>query len=160
MDHLEKSCFINLDEKKSEAVINYENKDINCEVTKRICEKCQNECIGKLFCEFCVRSYLRSNFSKWTSGNDKIDNLIRKCQMESRTPNRIIEWIPYSNFENIKYLTNSRYSEIFTAKWIGGSYNKWDSEKQELRRNGTREVILKKSNNFKSVEQSYFFEEV
>ncbi|PKY24326.1 kinase-like protein [Rhizophagus irregularis] len=158
MDHSEKNRIINLDEKKSEAIINYKDNNGYIEGTKRICEKCQNECLGKLYCEYCFRKFLRSNFSKWTSGSDKIDNLIRKCQMESITPNRIIEWIPYDHFQNIKYLTNSRYSEIFTAKWIGGSYNKWDSEKQELRRYGTRDVILKKSNNFKSVEQSFFEE--
>src|SRR5205814_3717199 len=73
--------------------------------TKRICENCNQECLATLFCEHCVRNYLKENFSNWTSGNDDIDNLIQECQMETLMPNKIAEWIPYNNFQNIKYLT-------------------------------------------------------
>ncbi|PKK66195.1 hypothetical protein RhiirC2_785099 [Rhizophagus irregularis] len=30
-------------------------------------------------------------------------------------PSKIVEWIPYSNLENIKYLTKGGFSEIYTA---------------------------------------------
>ena len=30
--------------------------------TKRVCENCQFECLATLFCEFCVRNYLKTNF--------------------------------------------------------------------------------------------------
>src|SRR2546421_119274 len=56
------------------------------EGTKRICETCSQECLATLYCEICVRNYLKTNFPNWTSGNDKIDNLIQKCQMESADP--------------------------------------------------------------------------
>ena len=39
------------------------NKVLLNEGTKRICENCQLECLAKLFCELCVRNYLKSNFS-------------------------------------------------------------------------------------------------
>ncbi|POG61669.1 hypothetical protein GLOIN_2v1702210, partial [Rhizophagus irregularis DAOM 181602=DAOM 197198] len=51
--------------------------------TKRICENCNQECLATLFCEYCVRNYLKANFSNWTSGNDNIDDLIQKCQSET-----------------------------------------------------------------------------
>ena len=35
---------------------------------KRICENCQGECLATLFCEHCVRNYLKASFSNWTSG--------------------------------------------------------------------------------------------
>ena len=38
--------------------------------TKRICENCSQECLATLYCELCVRNYLKANFSNWTSGND------------------------------------------------------------------------------------------
>jgi hypothetical protein len=41
---------------------------------KRICENCNHECLTTLYCEYCIRNYMISN---WTSGNDGIDNLIR-----------------------------------------------------------------------------------
>ncbi|RIA79713.1 hypothetical protein C1645_882543, partial [Glomus cerebriforme] len=50
---------------------------------KRICEYCQEECLATSYCEYCIRNYLKGKFSNWTSGNNDIDNLIQKCQMET-----------------------------------------------------------------------------
>src|SRR4051812_2632723 len=63
------------------------NKILYNEGTKRICENCNQECLATLYCEYCVRNYLKANFSNWTSGNNDIDNLIQKCQMETSRPN-------------------------------------------------------------------------
>ena len=104
--------------------------------TKRICENCNQECLATLFCEYCVRNYLKAKFSNWTSGNNDIDNLIQKCQMETFSPYNIVEWIPYNNLQNIKYLTKGGCAEIYTADWIGGQYFKWDSKEQQLKRYG------------------------
>ena len=63
-------------------VENYDRNKINFNSgTKRICENCNQECLATLYCELCVRNYLKANFSNWSSGNDNIDNLIKKCQM-------------------------------------------------------------------------------
>src|SRR3954468_6738411 len=102
--------------------------------TKRICENCSQECLATLYCEVCVRNYLKANFSNWSSGNDNIDNLIQDCQMKTLEPQKVIEWIPYNNLRNIKYLTKGGCSEIYTAEWIGGRYFEWDSKKQQLKR--------------------------
>src|SRR4051812_38521281 len=64
-------------DEKSEAIkwINEDydhNKIILHKGVKRICENCQDECLATLYCEHCVRNYLVSNFSTWTSGNDDI----------------------------------------------------------------------------------------
>src|SRR3954469_8510896 len=126
-------------DEKSEA-IKLLNKDydkykiIYNEGTKRICEICQNECLATLYCEHCVRNYLKAKFSNWTSGNDDIDNLIQQCQMETVSPDKIIEWIPYDNLQNIKYLTKGGCSEIYTAVWINGSYEEWDPKEKQLKR--------------------------
>src|SRR3954452_12871002 len=50
--------------------------------TKRLCETCLLECFATSYCEHCIRTYLKNNFSNWISGNNDIDNLIQKCQME------------------------------------------------------------------------------
>jgi hypothetical protein len=97
---------------------------IKNEGEKRICENCRDECLATLYCEICIRNYLKVCFSTWTSRNDAIDNLIQKCQMESLAPSRIIEWIPYDSLQNIKYLTKSGFSEIYTANWVDGPYDK------------------------------------
>ena len=124
--------------------------------TRRICENCNQECLATLYREYCVRNYL--NFSSWSSGNDDIDNLIQKCQMEALHPEMIVEWIPYNNLQDIEYLTKGEFSEIYKATRIDGCYIEWDSKKQQLRRLGTEGVILKKLENIESANQSWFEE--
>ena len=134
------------------------NKVISNEGIKRICENCNQECLATLYCEHCVRNYLKVNFSNWTSGNNDIDKLIQKCQMETFAPNMIIEWIPYINLQNVKYLTKGGFSEIYTASWIDGKYNEWDSKEQQLTRIGAHKVVLKNLENVKSANQRWFEE--
>src|ERR1051325_9941307 len=70
---------------------NYDRSKIsNNTGIKRICENCNQKCLATLYCEHCVRNYLKANFSNWTSGNDDIDNLIQKCQMGTLMPEGII----------------------------------------------------------------------
>ncbi|PKK75473.1 kinase-like protein [Rhizophagus irregularis] len=127
--------------------------------TKRICENCKQECLATLYCEFCVRNYLKAKFSNWTSGNVNIDNLIQKCQLETLIPSKItVEWIPYNNLQDIKYLTKGGFSEIYTANWIDGRYEEWNSKNQQLIRSGNEYVILKSLENVKSANQSWFEE--
>ncbi|CAB4440326.1 unnamed protein product [Rhizophagus irregularis] len=71
-----------------------------------------------------------SNFSNWTSGNDNIDNLIQKCQSVTLLP----------------------------TIWIDGSYDEWDSNKQQLKRFGSQNVILKKLENIENANQSWLEE--
>src|SRR5579862_4225995 len=92
------------------------------EGTKRTCENCKQECLATLYCEHCVQNYLKAKFSNWTTGSDNIDNLIQECQMKTLAPQRIVEWIPYNNLQNIEYLTKGGFSEIYTADWIEGHF--------------------------------------
>ncbi|RGB29343.1 kinase-like domain-containing protein [Rhizophagus diaphanus] len=133
-------------------------KIMNNEGTRRICENCNQECFATLYCEYCVRNYLKESFSNWTSGNYDIDNLIQRCQLETLRPNVIVEWIPYNDFRNIYYLTKGGFSEIYTAVWINGGYEEWDSEKKQLIRFGSQKVVLKGLENVESANQSWFEE--
>jgi hypothetical protein len=128
------------------------------EGTRRVCENCNQKCLATLYCEYCVRNYLKENFSNWTSGNDDIDNLIQECQMKTLEPDSIIEWIPYNNFENIKYLTKGGCSEIYTADWINGAFYEWDSKEQQLKRFGEQGIVLKRLENVKNANKSWFEE--
>ncbi|PKC56907.1 kinase-like protein, partial [Rhizophagus irregularis] len=78
--------------------------------------------------------------------------------MESVAPTRIIEWIPYNNFQNIKYLTKGGVSKIYTAEWTDGPYDKWDSRNQQLKRFGKLKVILKTLENVEGANVSWFDE--
>ena len=126
--------------------------------TRRTCENCSQQCLATLYCEYCVRNYLKANFSNWTSGNDDIDNLIQTCQMETLEPDGIVEWIPYDNLQNIKYLTEGGFSKIYTADWINGCYEEWDSKEQKLTRIGTQYVVLKNLENVENANHSWLEE--
>ncbi|POG69986.1 kinase-like domain-containing protein [Rhizophagus irregularis DAOM 181602=DAOM 197198] len=69
-----------------------------------------------------------------------------------------LEWIPYNNLQNINYLTKGGCSEIYTADWIDGSYDEWDSKEKQLKRFGRQKVILKKLENVESANRSWFEE--
>ena len=137
------------------------DKIIKNEGTRRICENCNQECLATLFCEYCVQNYLKANFSNWTSGNENIDNLIQKCQMKALFPGMIVEWIPYNNLQNIEYLTKGGFSEIYTADWIGGRYDEWDSKEKQLKRDEkipVSKVVLKRLENVESANRSWLEE--
>ncbi len=137
------------------------NKITFNEGEKRICENCSKECLATLYCEYCVRNYLKANFSNWTSGNNNIDNLIRECQMKTLLPEKVVEWIPYNRLKNIKYLTKGGYSKIYTAEWINGRYFEWDSKKQQLMREcefKAQRVILKRLENVENANQNWLEE--
>ncbi|CAB4440222.1 unnamed protein product [Rhizophagus irregularis] len=134
------------------------NKVLHNEGIKRTCENCKQECLATLYCEYCVRNYLKGNFPNWTSGNDDVDDLIQKYQMESFRPDNIVEWIPYNNLQNINYLTKGGFSEIYTATWIDGKYEEWDSKTIKLKRFGDIEVILKGLENVENATQSWLEE--
>ncbi|CAB4424141.1 unnamed protein product [Rhizophagus irregularis] len=78
--------------------------------------------------------------------------------METFMPNKVIEWIPYNNFKNINYLTKGGFSEIYTADWIDGYYEEWDFKNQQLVRNGTQEVILKRLDDAESINRNWLEE--
>ena len=126
--------------------------------TKRICENCHDECLATLYCEHCIRNYIKENFSNWTSGNNDIDNLIQQCQIKALKPNLIVEWIPYNNLQNIDFLTKGGCSEIYTAVWTDGCYDEWDSKEKQLKRCKGHNVVLKKLENVESANKSWFEE--
>ncbi|GES78403.1 kinase-like domain-containing protein [Rhizophagus clarus] len=96
--------------------------------------------------------------SFWTSGNNDIDNLIQQCQLETLSPDRIVEWIPYNKLQNIEYLTKGGCSEIYEAYWIDGFYDEWDSKEKQLKRYGGHYVVLKKLENVENANRSWFNE--
>ncbi|RIA89566.1 hypothetical protein C1645_772075, partial [Glomus cerebriforme] len=134
------------------------DKIISGEGTKRTCENCGKECLATLYCEYCIREFLKAKFSNWSSNNDKIDDLIQKCQSETIGPNKIIEWIQYNDLTNIEYFTRGGFSKIYSAEWIHGHYKEWNSEEKQLKRHGRENVILKMLESVESANRSWFEE--
>ncbi|RHZ79129.1 hypothetical protein Glove_151g89 [Diversispora epigaea] len=133
-------------------ISNHSRKNLKC----NNCEKLHR---ATQYCEFCIQNYLKNNFRNWTSGNSKIDKLIQNCQRNTASPEFVIEWINYDQFENIKYLTEGGCATIYTATWKVGRYHKWNPEKQILERSRDQKVVLKRLNNSDS-NNIHWFQEV
>ncbi|CAB4422022.1 unnamed protein product [Rhizophagus irregularis] len=124
---------------------NYDrDKVMNNDGTRRICENCNHECLATLYCEYCIRNYLKENFSNWTSGNDDIDNLIQKCQMETLMPSKVVD--------SLKSIQQTG---------LMGSIKNGILKKKELKRGEspeTQNIVLKTLGNVESANQSWFEE--
>ncbi|GBB95103.1 hypothetical protein RclHR1_02480002 [Rhizophagus clarus] len=124
-------------------------------IKEKQCRKCQNICDNLNSCEFCIRNYLVSRFEKWTSENEEIDEWIESCQKKIRRPDHIIEWIPYSNLQDIQYTSEGGMYHKMKALWTEGRYTSWDFKYQELKRFGPHYVTIKNvSMNNPNLEQS------
>ncbi|CAG8530265.1 8937_t:CDS:10 [Paraglomus brasilianum] len=82
-------------------------------------------------------------FTKWTSGNKLIDDLIKETQLNAQDKTEYIEWIPYKQFTGVNYLTMGSFAKIYTAIWKGGLRQLWDEKTQQFVRHGDRKVVLK-----------------
>src|SRR6266498_2176294 len=89
------------------------------------CEQCKKYTNVEIkWCKLCQINYLKENFNNWTSGNEKIDNLIQEMQLKINDYKDIIfEWIPYNQFNVIK-----GKGEFSLATWKNGPLL-WDKSK-------------------------------
>ncbi|CAG8635921.1 31285_t:CDS:2 [Racocetra persica] len=102
--------------------------------------------------------HLESNFMNWTSNDALIDKLIQNCQSKCPRVDRIIEYVPFENFKDIKYKTKGGFGSIYTATWADGWIVDWNEEAQGFIRSGAKEVIIKSLKNSDNLNIEYFKE--
>jgi hypothetical protein len=96
-----------------------------------ICLHC-NQKIVNYSNQFCRKQFLSSQTNEYsktrsvqinesinnkTSGNFVLDEFIKETQLNSKYCDDFIEWIPRSNLENVKYLTNGGNSKVYFGTW-------------------------------------------
>src|SRR3954466_732757 len=84
------------------------------------CKKCGEEYtdIYWKWCEPCQIENLKENFTNWTSGNEKIDELIQEMQLKIDSQWDIVfEWIPYNQFSDIKEIGRGGFATVYSAIW-------------------------------------------
>uniref|UniRef100_U9TVW5 Protein kinase domain-containing protein n=1 Tax=Rhizophagus irregularis (strain DAOM 181602 / DAOM 197198 / MUCL 43194) TaxID=747089 RepID=U9TVW5_RHIID len=116
------------------------------------CENC-GEIFTNIYYQWCKPCDLIQNFANWTSGNEKIDEFIQEMQLKIENPEyRIVEWIPYDQFNIIKEICKDNFARMYLAIWKDGplEYN-YNEEKHKHERQPNKEVILKCLNNSQSV---------
>ncbi|RHZ88637.1 hypothetical protein Glove_21g93 [Diversispora epigaea] len=121
-----------------------------------LCEECDQECYG--WCKPCNLKHFINNIYTWTSGNEKIDKFIQDAQLNANWYMKVIEWIPYHRFKDIKEIAKGGFSTIYYAKWIDGYIERWDIKKKQWKRNGKLEVVLKKFDSFVNLSEEFLNE--
>ncbi|GET61986.1 hypothetical protein e49407_A0A2N1MJB3_9GLOM [Rhizophagus irregularis DAOM 181602=DAOM 197198] len=53
---------------------------------------------------------MKENLPYWTSRNKEIDKLIRYTQLNATQACDYLEWIPFENFELVKYIGKDKFS--------------------------------------------------
>jgi hypothetical protein len=115
------------------------------------CKKCGKKYknIHKKWCKLCLISHLKNNFTNWTE-NKEIDNFIQEMQSRINSyMDNIIEWIPYSQFIDIKMIEKDDVNTItiYSAIWKNGPLVYDSDEYIYKRRNNYKKVALKCLNN-------------
>src|ERR1044072_247587 len=94
---------------------------------------CQN---GRYnYCKACHSAYFRDNFAHWTSGDSNIDELIQNSQLNANYNLELIEWIEYTNLENVEFVAHGGFGNVYKAVWKDGPiFITWNDNKSELKR--------------------------
>ena len=121
-----------------------------------ICSDCRRQRTATAWCKNCDIAILKENFPNWTSGNAKIDELIRHTQLNANESTDYLEWIEFDQFELVEY-TNKQgaFSSIYSAVWIEGPRWNLDEEAEVWSRNGPIKVILKRLDNSLNMSQEF-----
>ncbi|CAJ0767718.1 1044_t:CDS:2, partial [Entrophospora sp. SA101] len=90
----------------------------------------------------------------WSSGNLKIDKLIRYTQVNS-THHDLLEWIEWDDIELIEYRDKGCFGEIHSAYWLSGPLSMWDRDLEYYNRHGPTKVAIKKIDNSQELSQEF-----
>jgi len=84
----------------------------------------------------------------YKSGNKIVDDFIRLTQIKSDLMINMMEFVPYNQFKEIKFIAQV---ESYEATWINGNILGWDEKKMNFKRSGRRKVVLKRLNNSENI---------
>nr|CAG8465829.1 11165_t:CDS:2 [Entrophospora candida] len=118
------------------------------------CPQCNKPRTKLNFCINCQRNYHIENFDRWSSGNLKIDELIRYTQVNS-THHDLLEWIKWDDIELIEYRDKGCFGEIHSAYWLSGPLSMWDRDLEYYNRHGPTKVAIKKIDNSQELSQEF-----
>ncbi|POG53560.1 hypothetical protein GLOIN_2v1792176, partial [Rhizophagus irregularis DAOM 181602=DAOM 197198] len=86
---------------------------------------------------------LVQNYFTWASGNEKIDDFIRSMQLKTKYNDSILfEWIPYSQFSEIKEMSRGDSTTAYSAIWRDGPLYIEDKQSKNCTRISNKVVVL------------------
>ncbi|GES95290.1 kinase-like domain-containing protein [Rhizophagus clarus] len=122
------------------------------------CINCDNKYENRdnKWCEPCQISYLKGNFTNWTSRNVKLDNFIKEKQLKiNKFYDKIFEWIPYDKFIKINEI--DRENGFATALLKDGPLF-YNTKEKRLMRESYKNVCLKYLYNSQNITDEFLDE--
>src|ERR1041385_5759626 len=127
-----------------------------------LCPECNKPKTSKYWCNQCNAKRFQQDFPNWTSGNKFIDNFIQESQLNAKSSEEVLEWIPYNRLTNIKYLAKGGFSTVYNAIWLDGCITRWDYDNKQWSRylfnSEGDEVVIKSLNNSSNINEEFLNE--
>jgi len=125
-----------------------------------------NDKYFEIYCELCDKQYtnsrmkwcnpcqiedLKEKVTKWTNGNEKINNFIQEMQLNVfiqeeninyNCPNTVFEWVPYNQLSNFKKINKSNSVTVYSAEWKDGSLH-YNRDKRKYIRQSCKKIAIK-----------------
>ncbi|PKY23782.1 kinase-like protein [Rhizophagus irregularis] len=108
-----------------------------------ICIHCGHTRSERNWCQNCAKKYFINNISKWTSGHEVIDNLIKEFQFKAKNEFECIEWIPFNEFDIIKEIGKGGFGTVYSATWKSGPLTMLNGNFGRINRSGQQKVAIK-----------------
>jgi hypothetical protein len=126
------------------------------------CYDCNTAKTDYCWCEKCDNPKLIKEFKNWTSGDDDIDEFIRDTQRHAKSYTSYLEWIPFEDFEDVKFLASGGFGIVYKAMWKTGERidDALDEHITPYKRERSEKVpvALKRLNNSQSVSKDFLDE--
>ncbi|UZO00600.1 uncharacterized protein OCT59_011723 [Rhizophagus irregularis] len=107
------------------------------------CKKC-GELYTNIKHKWCKLCHLKTYLTNITSGNEKINNMLKEFRSEiDKSSDIIFEWIPYNQFRDIKKIGKGGFSIVYSAIWKNGPLKYNRKKKFDYKRIKNKKVALK-----------------
>ncbi|GBB98978.1 hypothetical protein RclHR1_33830001 [Rhizophagus clarus] len=116
------------------------NSSISCPQCKKKFQSPDN------WCSDCEIKNFKSNFGNWTGGNKMLDQIIQRSQSNVKGPLDYLEWIPFTEFSDIKFVSKGGFGCVESAIWNLGPRWSFEPSSRKWKRNGPYKVALKTVN--------------
>ncbi|CAG8690566.1 3913_t:CDS:1, partial [Scutellospora calospora] len=113
------------------------------------CKECHRLDNSWPWCKDCNARHFEEYSKFWTSGSKDIDDFILDTQLQASNAFQKLEWIPYDQFTDFKFLAKGGSGEVCKATWKDGYICEWNIEKKCWSRKSNTEVALKSLYNLK-----------
>ncbi|CAG8627798.1 153_t:CDS:2 [Paraglomus brasilianum] len=129
--------------------------DASNEIPYGICRKCYYPKTSQWWCNYCESLAFQAEFGKWSSGNEVIDEMIRKSQLNAADELNYLEWVNYDEFEDVQLVVESELGKLYTAIWKTGPRIKYNQDLGEWMRDNDITIALKELNDSTNMTDDY-----